>query len=64
MEAVNSPHATHFYAVSHFLFQAQQTCNNRCVVDFQIKDLSAMEKECANACVQKHMVIMKDVAKF
>ena len=64
MEAVNSPQATHFYAVSHFLFKAQQTCNDRCVVDFQIKDLSAMEKECANACVQKHMVIMKDVAKF
>lgn len=50
--------------MSHFLYKAQQTCNDKCLVDFQTKDLSAMEKECANACINKHMVIFKDVLKF
>lgn len=63
MERYNQKHANHYYAINHFLFKAQQTCTEKCVVDFQIKDLSAMERECANACIQKHMVIFKDVVK-
>ena len=64
METVNQAQAQHFYAVSHFLYKAQQTCNEKCVIDFQIKDLSAMEKECANQCIQKHMIMFKDVARL
>lgn len=64
MESVSQAQANHYFAMNHFLAKAQQTCTDKCVVDFQIKDLTAMERECANACIQKHMVIFKDVAKF
>lgn len=64
MDSVPQVQAQHFYAVAHFLYKANQTCNDKCVVDFQTKDLSAMEKECANACINKHMIMFKDVIRF
>jgi Ser-tRNA(Ala) deacylase AlaX len=64
MESVSALHAQHLYTVTHFLMKANQTCNDKCVVDFQSKDISAAEKECANACIKKHMVIFKDIIKF
>jgi len=64
MESVTQAQANHYYAMNAFLAKAQNTCAEKCVVDFQTKDISAMEKECANACIQKHMVIFKDVVRF
>lgn len=61
MERAND-HTTHrFYAATRFLHQTQQHCYDKCVVDFQTKDLSAMEKECSNACVRKHMTILNEI---
>lgn len=51
MESVTSSQAHQFYALSHFLQGAKLVCANQCVVDLQTKDLSAMERECANACI-------------
>jgi hypothetical protein len=49
--------ANQMFAAGHFLKTMQTTCYEKCVVDFQTKDISAMEKECANACLRKHMAV-------
>lgn len=63
MESVNSKEANKFYAATKYLYQINKTCFDRCVVDFQTGDISAMEKECANACIKKHLTIFKDVVQ-
>jgi hypothetical protein len=63
MEAVSSKEANNFYAATKYLYQVNKTCFDRCVVDFQTRDISAMEKECANACIKKHLIIFKDIVK-
>lgn len=56
--------AAHYaYAASRYLHQTQQTCYDKCVVDFQTSDIGAFEKECANACINKHMAIFKDILR-
>lgn len=55
MESVSANKAYDYYSAVKFMHQAGQTCYDKCVVDFQVKDISAMEKECANACLNKHM---------
>ena len=64
MESVSAYDAHKFFATSKYLYEINQNCYNKCVVDFQTKDLSAMEKECALACLKKHMAIYKDVVKW
>ena len=63
MESVSSKEAHSFFAATKFLYQVNKTCYEKCVVDFQTKDISAMEKECANACIKKHLTVFKDVVK-
>ena len=55
--------AAKYYALSHFMYQARETCAEKCVVDFQQKDIGAMEKECANACIAKHLTLANDIVK-
>lgn len=61
MEAVSTNDANKFYATTRFIFQVNQLCYEKCVVDFQTKDLSAMEKECALSCLRKQLAIYKDL---
>ncbi len=63
MERVSAEDAHRFYALSTFLHDTQKNCYNHCVVDFQHKDIGAMEKECAKKCIAKHMTIYKDLIK-
>ena len=63
MEAVSASEAHKFFTTTKYLYQANSTCFDKCVVDFQTKDIGAMEKECAIACLRKHMVIYKDLIK-
>ena len=63
MEGVGAKEANRFYAANNYINQMGQTCFEKCVVDFQQKDISAMEKECAKACIAKHLTIFKDVIK-
>lgn len=63
METVNSKDAHKFFAVTRYLYQINQTCFEKCVVDFQTKDIGPMEKECGVACLKKHMTIYKDMLK-
>jgi hypothetical protein len=62
-DSVNAREAHKFFTTTRYLYQVQQTCFDKCVVDFQTKDIGAMEKECALACLQKHMTIYKDLVK-
>ena len=64
METVSQVQANNFYAATKFLYGANKTCYDKCAVDFQTQDLSAMERECANACIKKHMTIFADVVKI
>ena len=61
MDTVSTEQATKFFAITSYLQKAQETCYDKCVVDFQVKDISTMEKECAKSCLQKHMVIYKEM---
>ena len=63
MEEVQARDANRFYTITTYLQNVQDTCYNSCVVDFQSKDIGAMEKECAKACIQKHMHIYEDLVK-
>lgn len=61
METVSADQANKFLTITSYLQKVQETCYDKCVVDFQTKDISAMEKECSQRCIQKHMVIYKDL---
>lgn len=61
MEGVTQVQANQFYTATKFLQGAQKTCHDKCLVDFQQPDISAMEKECAKHCIRKHLSVFKDV---
>jgi Tim10/DDP family zinc finger len=63
MDSVSSHDAHQFLATTKYLYDTNQLCFSKCVVDFQTKDISAMEKECALACLRKHMAIYKDLTR-
>ena len=62
MESVSATEANRFFATTKYLQETNRTCYEKCVVDFQTKDVSAMERECAMACLKKHMTIFRDVS--
>ena len=63
MEAVNAKEAHKFFSTTKFLSNINTLCYNKCVVDFQTKDIGAMEKECALACIRKQMTIYPEMLK-
>jgi hypothetical protein len=62
MNSATQVDANRFYATTKFLYDTSRLCYEKCVVDFQTKDVSTMERECGLACLKKNMVIYKDVA--
>lgn len=62
MEATTASEAHRFIATTKYLYDTNRICFDKCVVDFQTKDISVMERECALACLQKHMTIYKDIS--
>ena len=64
MEGVTQVQANQFFSATKFLQQAQRTCHDKCLVDFQQADISALEKECAKNCIRKHMAVFKDVVRL
>ena len=48
---VTAHEANKFFAASRYIYQFNLTCFEKCVVDFQTKDIGAMEKECARTCL-------------
>ena len=63
MDSVSASEGHKFIATTKYLYDTQRLCYEKCVIDFQTKDISAMEKECALACLKKNMAIYKDVAR-
>ena len=63
MQSVQASDANRFFTITNYLQQVQATCFEKCVVDFQNKDIGAMEKECAKKCITKHMTIYRDLAE-
>ena len=63
MEEVTAQDANRYFTLATHLQETARTCYSHCVVDFQSKDISAMEKECAKACIGKHMHIYEDLMK-
>jgi hypothetical protein len=63
METVSAKDAHKFFATTKFLNQISLKCYDKCVVDFQTKDIGPMEKECSLACVKKHMTIYQEILK-
>jgi len=63
MDAVTGVEANKFLVTTKYLYEVQNRCFDKCVVDFRSKDIGAMEKECALACLKKHMTIYKDLLK-
>lgn len=63
MESVSASDAHRFFNTTRYIYQVNNFCYDKCVVDFQNKDLGSMEKECAKACLKKHMTIYKDLIK-
>jgi hypothetical protein len=63
LNAASAHEANRFFAATRYIYQFNQTCYDKCVVDFQTKDIGPLEKECAKACLKKHMTIYKDLVK-
>ena len=60
-QSLSAKDAHSIYTIMRYTSEAQKTCYNKCVVDFQTDNISAMEKECAKACITKHMAILNDL---
>jgi len=63
MDSVSATEGNQFIATTKYLYDTSRVCYEKCVVDFQTKDVSAMEKECALSCLKKNMAIYKDVSR-
>ena len=58
---VDSQTANFQYALASFMINAQVDCFNKCLVDFQTKDLSAMEQMCTVDCIRKSQVATQEM---
>jgi hypothetical protein len=61
MERMDRDQANSFFASARFFSDMKNNCNSKCVVDFQHKNIGAMEMECAHACIQKFMTLYDDL---
>ena len=60
-QSLSASDANSYYTTRFHIQETQKTCFSKCVVDFQTNSISAMEKECAKACIVKSMAIMNDL---
>lgn len=59
--AISEKQAVLVYTMQNFFAEANKMCYSKCVVDFQTRDLSAMERECAEKCVRKQLHVVKEM---
>ena len=59
--AISEKQAVLVYTMSNFFSEANKMCYQKCVVDFQTRDLSAMERECATKCIRKQLHVVKEM---
>lgn len=53
---MDSSNANYQYAMAQFMIKSQIECFNKCLVDFQTKDIQAMEQMCTSDCIRKNSV--------
>ena len=49
------------YTMANFFSKTNKLCHDKCVVDFQTGDLSAMERECATKCINKQLHVVREM---
>ena len=49
------------YTMANFFTKVNLLCHDKCVVDFQTKDVSAMETTCLNKCIYKQMHVFREM---
>ena len=47
-----------FQAMTGYFMDASASCFESCVKDFSMKELSAPERSCVNACYKKQMIVI------
>ena len=58
---LDSATANHQYAMASFMIKTQVDCFNQCLVDFQTRDISAMEQMCTKDCIRKAQVATQEM---
>ena len=58
---VDAGTANYQYALATFMVKSQVECFSKCVVDFRIKDISAMEQMCTSDCIRKASVAVQEM---
>ena len=53
--------ANYQYALASFMIKTQVSCFNECLVDFQTRDISAMEQMCTRDCIKKAQVATQEM---
>ena len=51
---INENQANYQFATATFMIKTQVDCFNKCLVDFQVKDIQAMEQMCTDDCIRKN----------
>ena len=58
---IDAATANYQYAMASFMIKSQLECFNKCLVDFQVKDIQAMEQTCTNDCIRKSTVAVQEM---
>ena len=58
---ISEKQAVLVYTMANFFSQANKLCFDKCVVDFQVSDLTAVERTCAEACVRKQLHVVREM---
>jgi hypothetical protein len=54
----NNKQTHDFQAMTGYFMNASASCFDSCVKDFSMKELSAPERSCVNACYKKQMIVI------
>ena len=57
----DSSTANYQYAMASFMIKSQLECFNKCLVDFRVRDIQAMEQMCTDSCINKMNVAVQEM---
>ena len=58
---IDSATANYQFAMTNFMIKSQIECLTKCLVDFQTRDLSAMEQMCTSDCIRKSSEAVREM---
>ena len=47
--------------MASFMIKSQIECFNKCLVDFQVRDIQAMEQMCTSDCIRKSNIAIQEM---